>query len=255
MNFFRSIAVLVVSAVVMLVANGASAQVPFAPLKDGAALPVDLVQQLHAVSVRDIGRAPHSTPDLLKAVPGAKAVDGKPWVLYIGAEYCPYCAAMRWPLVVALMRFGTFTGLTATRSSATDVDANTATMSFVHAKYASQWIDFEAVETSDRQQRPLQKPTAEQLERLKRFDRQPYTDYPGSIPFLDIADRWIQVGSPFNPGLLQSLDWFDIAAQLDSGKGPLWAAVLGEADRLTGTLCELTHGKPHATCSRLAGRA
>ena len=33
---------------------------------------------------------------------------GKPEMLYIGAEYCPYCAAERWGMVVALSRFGTF---------------------------------------------------------------------------------------------------------------------------------------------------
>src|SRR5215471_17073708 len=32
---------------------------------------------------------------------------GKPEMLYIGAEYCPYCAAMRWSMAVALSRFGT----------------------------------------------------------------------------------------------------------------------------------------------------
>ena len=37
--------------------------------------------------------------------------DGKPLVVYIGAEYCPFCAAERWPMVVALSRFGTFSGL------------------------------------------------------------------------------------------------------------------------------------------------
>ncbi len=37
---------------------------------------------------------------------------GKPQVdLQLGAEYCPYCAAERWGMVVALSRFGTFSNL------------------------------------------------------------------------------------------------------------------------------------------------
>ncbi len=36
---------------------------------------------------------------------------GKPQFLYIGAEYCPYCAAQRWATIVALSRFGTFSKL------------------------------------------------------------------------------------------------------------------------------------------------
>src|SRR6202043_382420 len=53
------------------------------------------------------------------------ASDGKPEILYVGAEYCPYCAAQRWAVVTALSHFGTFSGLGTTTSSASDVDPNT----------------------------------------------------------------------------------------------------------------------------------
>jgi thiol-disulfide isomerase/thioredoxin len=33
---------------------------------------------------------------------------GKPEILFIGAEFCPHCAAERWPLYIALSKFGTF---------------------------------------------------------------------------------------------------------------------------------------------------
>ena len=46
-------------------------------------------------------------------------------MLYIGAEFCPYCAAMRWSMAVALSRFGTFTPLHGIHSSSTDVDPST----------------------------------------------------------------------------------------------------------------------------------
>ena len=42
---------------------------------------------------------------------------GKPEVLYMGAEYCPFCAAERWSMIVALSRFGTFSGLATTHSA------------------------------------------------------------------------------------------------------------------------------------------
>jgi thiol-disulfide isomerase/thioredoxin len=32
--------------------------------------------------------------------------DGKLLVFFMGAEYCPYCAAERWAIVRALQRFG-----------------------------------------------------------------------------------------------------------------------------------------------------
>ena len=34
-----------------------------------------------------------------------------PEILYMGAEYCPYCAAQRWSTIIALSRFGKFSGL------------------------------------------------------------------------------------------------------------------------------------------------
>ena len=45
---------------------------------------------------------------------------GKPELLYIGAEYCPYCAANRWAMIVALSRFGTFSGLATVHSGITN---------------------------------------------------------------------------------------------------------------------------------------
>src|SRR5579883_612664 len=43
--------------------------------------------------------------------------DGKPEVLYMGAEYCPFCAAERWAMIAALSRFGSFSNLHTTTSS------------------------------------------------------------------------------------------------------------------------------------------
>jgi len=61
--------------------------------------------------------------------------NGIPTPFYAGADGCPFCAAERWVLVVALVRFGSFTGFTLMRSNPPDTDPNTATISFLHAKY------------------------------------------------------------------------------------------------------------------------
>ncbi len=73
---------------------------------------------------------------------------GKPRVVYIGAEFCPYCAAERWAVVQALSRFGSFTGLGETRSSASDVYPSTASLSFHGATYTSSWLSFSGYETT-----------------------------------------------------------------------------------------------------------
>src|ERR1700734_2843427 len=73
--------------------------------------------------------------------------NGKPEVLFIGAEYCPFCAAQRWAMVNAFSRFGPFTGLTTTHSSSTDTDANTPTLTFYGSTYTSKYISLVTVET------------------------------------------------------------------------------------------------------------
>lgn len=81
------------------------------------------------------------------ALSGAALTDGgKPQVLFIGAEWCPYCAAERWPLTVALSRFGKLTGLGQVRSSPSDVDPNTATLTFHGASYTSDYLSLTAKE-------------------------------------------------------------------------------------------------------------
>ena len=82
----------------------------------------------------------------------ALTANGKPEVLYMGAEYCPYCAAERWAMIVALSRFGTFSGLATVHSAAAngagqaEPDPNTPTWTFVNAKYTSKYLTFSTVE-------------------------------------------------------------------------------------------------------------
>ena len=78
--------------------------------------------------------APHALPE---GTPPIEA-DGKPLVLYVGAEYCPYCAAERWPLAVALSRFGTFSDLGQTESAGIpEAYPHTPTLSFHGSSYTS----------------------------------------------------------------------------------------------------------------------
>ena len=84
-----------------------------------------------------------------KTISGAALTSGgKPEVLYIGAEYCPYCATERWAMVVTLTRFGTLSGLGLTRSAAANGAGqaepypNTATWTLRHTTFASQFLTF-----------------------------------------------------------------------------------------------------------------
>src|SRR5436190_2497565 len=179
---------------------------------------------------------------------------GKPQFLYIGAEYCPYCAAQRWATVVALSHFGAFDKLYQTSSSSTDIYPSTPTFTFYSGHYGgsfytSKYIDFVPVETEDQQQNPLQTPTTDQQNLLNTYDVPPYTTQSGSIPFIDIANQYIMIGASFNVQDLQNLQWQDIANSLSDPTSPVAKDILGTANYMTASICLTTHQQPGSVCN------
>jgi hypothetical protein len=181
---------------------------------------------------------------------------GKPLVVYIGAEYCPFCAAQRWPLVVALSRFGTFGGLSTTHSASDDVYANTATVSFHGASYTSQWLVFQGVETNTNVRKgngytPLDSLTAQQRGLLSTYDAPPYVpaSSAGAIPFLDLGNAYVITGASISPQLLEGRTADEIAAALANPDDPLAQAILGAANAFTAMLCRLTANQPANVCT------
>ncbi len=194
----------------------------------------------------------------LKAVNGSppilKGPTGKPEFLYMGAEYCPYCAAERWAVVVALSRFGTFSKLYQTTSSSTDVYPNTPTFTFYTGHYGgsfytSSYIDFVPVETADQQGNPLQTPTTEQQNLIKTYDAAPYTSQAGSIPFIDFGNRYVLIGASYNAQDLANLQWQDIANDLADSNSAVSKDILGTANYLTAGICMITQQQPGSVCS------
>ncbi len=172
-----------------------------------------------------------------------RAADGKPLITYVGAEYCPYCAAERWSIAVALSRFGTFSNLSGTHSSATDVYPDTQTLSFYGSSYSRRYVDFQAVEEATNQPaggsyQALQAPTAAQSALMAREDPQ------GSIPFLDIANRYVVIGSSFSPQVLQGLSRSQIASQLDDPTSAVAQAIDGAANDITAAITNVTGNQP-----------
>jgi hypothetical protein len=185
----------------------------------------------------------------------ALTAGGKPKVLYVGAEFCPFCAAQRWPVVVALSRFGIWTGLGQTTSASDDVFPDTATLSFHGATYTSDYLSFTGVETSGRtkvngQYAPLDKLSAVDQKTFETYDRPPYTTgSPGGIPFLDVGGSYLSAGASFDPQLLAGKSHRQIAAALSDPASPIATAVDGSANVLTAALCELTDQQPTEVCS------
>jgi thiol-disulfide isomerase/thioredoxin len=180
---------------------------------------------------------------------------GKPEVFYTGANYCPYCAAERWAMVVALSRFGTFSKLYQTTSSASDVYPSTPTFTFYQSEYTSQYIDFVPLEETTNQPDGsggytlLQTPTADQQKLISTYDAPPYLSSADSIPFIDIANQYAMQGANYSPQLLANNSWDYIAGQLSDKNSNITKAIVGSANYLTAAICIATKQQPASVCT------
>jgi thiol-disulfide isomerase/thioredoxin len=214
---------------------------PLAP--DATQQVVSSITSLQASELDAVGTG--SANNLIKRVSGTALTgpNGHPEVFYLGAEYCPYCAAERWPMIIALSRFGTFSGLKTTSSSSTDVYPNTPTFTFHGATYTSQYLDFVPVETTDRNQNPLESPTSAQQALVSQYNTS------GSIPFVDFGNRYVFDGAMYLPDVLGGMSWQAVADTLATPTSPQAKAILGSANMITAALCRLTADQPAAVCS------
>jgi hypothetical protein len=180
----------------------------------------------------------------------------RPTILFMGAEYCPYCAAERWALVLALSRFGRFSGLGLTHSASDDDYPDTQTFTFRGASYASRYVAFEAVEMATNRRSGggyarLDTPTPAQRDLMATYDRPPY--FPptssGGIPFIDFGGRYLVSGASYDPALLHGLGADAIAAAVHDPSSPVARGVVGSANALTAAVCGLTHDVPTSVCT------
>jgi hypothetical protein len=238
-------AVIVVGAAIAVFAGGSDTKKQ--PVGASAASIIAAVTSVPAQMLDTVGIG--AVKALPVSVSGtAITADGKPEVLYIGAEFCPYCAAERWAMVVALSRFGTFTGLGFTHSSTSDVFADTQTFSFHGSSFSSSYVSFTGVETTTNEPNgnggyvALEAPTADQLRTWQELDPRE------SFPFIDVGGKYLVSGASFDPGVLADKTAGDIATALTDPTSAIAQAVLGTANALTAAICSITAGQPAAVC-------
>lgn len=199
------------------------------------------------------GAAPAGTispPTNLPSTTPALTSASKPEIVYMGAEYCPYCAAERWPLVMALSKFGTFHNLSSTKSSSTDVNPNTPTFSFYGSSFTSPYLTFTPVELENRLGKPLQKPTAAQNQLINTYDAPPYTQGSGgSIPFVDMGGKFLISGTEYDGSALSNKSFTSAVGYMTSASNPTSRAAEAVAGHLIGTICSLTNDQPASVCS------
>jgi thiol-disulfide isomerase/thioredoxin len=264
--------VLVVVAVLVIVkvTSGSSSNPPSTFQKADPAVVADLTgvpaSVFDTVGIRS-SVVPVTAPTPLKNQPDFTGTNSQgkvvPKVFYFGAEYCPFCAAERWPLIIALSRFGTWSDLGNMISSThtNEVYPGTPTFTFLKATYSSPYLAFSSTEEYTNQwsnslgfYTPLQKPSAVDKANFYKYDTPAYI--PGltsstahSIPYLTFGNKWVIAGSSYSPSLLANQSRNAIAAGLKDASSPVTQAIVATANYLTAALCSVTKDQPSTVCS------
>jgi hypothetical protein len=179
------------------------------------------------------------------------SLDGKPEVLYLGAEYCPYCAAERWAMVQALSRFGTFSNLHFIHSTSNDVYSNTSTLTFYKSSYTSKYLTFKPLETFTVDNKPLQKASTAETALLQKYGQ-------GSFPFVDVGGKYVVSGAQYLPSVLGTtstqepthfgLTWAQIGKDMQNPSSTVGQSIIGSANHLTAAICKVTNDQPASVC-------
>lgn len=171
--------------------------------------------------------------------------NGKPELLFVGAEFCPFCAAERWSLIAALSRFGTFSNLSQINSS----EENLPTFTFYKSDYTSKYLSFVPVENENQNGKTLESLTPAQKQ-VYTTQYQKLTGQSGTgFPFMDFGGKFGQASAGYDQTLLSGKTHQQVAAALKDPSSPLAKAILGEANILTATICSMTNNQPSSVCS------
>jgi len=150
---------------------------------------------------------------------------GRPEILLAGPDSCAACELESWGIVEALSQFGVFTDLRLSQSEVTRRPVVRG-LTFRYASYGSPYVAFAIAAPSSSVPRPL--------------------------PFVDVANKYADLGSPASPGVAGGLFWTKLAGSVARPKAAAGQAIDGTAELLTAEICKATAGVPAEVCGTAA---
>jgi len=167
-----------------------------------------------------------------------KRDSSKVFVYYLGAGFCPWCAAERWSIIEALKHFGKWEELKPDRSAEKNEPfLNLPTYNFSGAKFKSDYVEFVGKEFQDRNFQDLDHFTDADNAIIDNYNLQ------GVIPFIFIGGRFVRIGSGPKPEQLVGLSHDDVKKQLESKDTNLAKAIEEEANYITALIYHNLGGK------------
>lgn len=228
---------------------------------DNKAVSSQQLMQLSAIAndyslASQIGSGAVAAPPVRTNASNLIRLNGTSYVVYVGADYCPYCAITRWGLILALMRFGNFTSLHYMTSSATDAYPNTVTFTFYNSSYDGKYIGFMEAETLTNSGSPYSK--LQQLNNLETSTFDKYDLYNnalppnlrGGIPFIDFGNYSTQSGAPVIPSAIQYQSWNKVISEISSPNTTQSQDIIGMANVFTAQICAINGNKPASVCNQ-----
>ncbi|MGV1007112.1 MAG: DUF929 family protein [Dermatophilaceae bacterium] len=258
-----AVVLLVAGGLVAVALQGSTTSTSSSTSASGAKRPVPLDQatltkltSVPASALDSVGVGSSSNPPKTIDAP-ALTQDGKPRLVYVGAEYCPFCASERWPVVVALSRFGTWNNLQAAWSAPSpETNPDTPTLTFHGATYTSPYLSFTGYETatnemSNGQFKPLDTLSGEDQALFDTYSAPPYVDArsKGAIPWLNIAGTSILSGAQWDSTPILDKTQAQIADALSDPSTPTAQGINGAANVLTAQICKSTNQQPSNVCT------
>jgi len=195
-----------------------------------------------AASAPPYGSGGASLDGLVKTTTGSLTTNGKPIVLFVGEEGCPYCAEMRWSLVLSLLRFGNFTNLAYMTSAYDGTDF--PTFSFIGSTYTSKYVALQSYEVLDRGTTALQTLPANYssiFNSLSASEGVPFVDFggryytpsallPSSIPGYSDYITYLSA-------LFGTRNWDQVVTSINTGDS-LGSLIKAGANVITATICK-----------------
>ncbi len=245
----RSIRRLEITAVVVVIAAVAVVGIYLATSARGAndayvGKPVSqmIYSSMHQAALASYGASGSTYMTAVQDVGGQPmSMDGKPILISATGEHCAPCALQRWPLVLALVRFGNFTDLEYMTSSAAEGDY--ATFAFADSSYQSNYLVFQPYEVYDRSGTPFQALPANYSSANEQYGS-------SSIPFLDFAGKYVVSGGILsNPSLLGTKNWTQIISSITTGD-TLGTQIRQATNVITAVICKTTGENPASVCNQ-----
>jgi thiol-disulfide isomerase/thioredoxin len=239
--------VIVAALVIIKVSGGGGSSAGVDSPPAGTPVPAATMSHLATVPLATLKSAPADQVGAPAVIhEKALTVDGKPELLYVGAEWCPVCAAERWAMYVALSKFGTFSPEPGRIHSAVR-DGDIPTLTFYKTTYTSPYFTFVPEEIYTNHPDGDTYITLQSLTATQQAIWESNTSQ--TFPFLDFGGKEDLTTAQYDPSLLEGPSFDAIANDVGNNTTAIGAGIDASADVLVHTICSsLTDHKPAEVC-------